>query len=472
MRPTHSLLASLTSLVVFACGGGNDDSNPFSNGPTGGSGEGATSSGGQDASGGGGATDSGGRSTGGSRPTEAATENLFSTLTGKSQTEVDSKVSTAVDRFFGIGTGEPSTPTRDAGYRCYYELPQDRSMAFVWAADSNDIRSEGMSYGLMIAVQMDMQEQFDKLWKFAKAHSQYTDGSVPAWRYYFRWRGQLNTGSPNNWQISWADGDGPAPDGDEYYAAALYLADRRWGSSGTYDYRQEADNISAAMLHNQASADGRTPIINAGNDMVVFYPLGTSAQFTDPSYHLPAFYELFALYGPSSDASRWQTIADTSRGFLVSSAHRTTGLHPDYAQFSGAATNGGNTSASCSHDRFCYDAWRVVMNMAIDYALFSQDPRLQQQVEKYHAFFGSHLANGNVSNSLFALDGSGASGGGSTALTATLAAGALASTADNRATYVENLWAVPQQSGEYRYYQETVYLLGLLATAGKFRYDF
>ena len=95
---------------------------------------------------------------------------------------------------------------------------------------------------------------------------------------------------------------------------------------------------------------------------------------------------------------------------------------------------------------------------------------MKTQVEKYHAFFASHLVNGNVVGQPVRVDGSGASGGGSTALTATLAAGRLASTAANRTTYVNNLWNVDQQSGQYRYYQESVYLLGLLATAGKFSY--
>jgi hypothetical protein len=77
----------------------------------------------------------------------------------------------------------------------------------------------------------------------------------------------------------------------------------------------------------------------------------------------------------------------------------------------------------------------------------------------------------NVSNALFAVDGSNASGGSSTALTATLGAGALASTAPNRKDFVQAAWSVAQQSGQYRYYQESVYLLGLLSTAGLFGYE-
>jgi oligosaccharide reducing-end xylanase len=399
-------------------------------------------------------------------PNPNGTSNLFADLLCKTQAEVDAKVSTAVDRFFGIGTGESSTPAADTGYRCYYELPQDTSMAFIWAADSNDVRSEGMSYGMLIAVQTDRQAQFDKLWKFSKTYMQFpANTGTTSFKYYFRWQGTVSHGGGGNWGVNFG-ADIPAPDGDEYFAAALYLADARWGSSGGVNYKQEADDISAAMLHNGA-ANSRFPIIHSGQNMVVFVPYGNSNNFTDPSYHLPGFYELFAERGPSADSAKWRSVAATSRTFLQRSAHATTGLHPDYAQFSGQPTT---AQRGDGHDEFRYDAWRVVLNMAIDHAWYGEDAGMKAQIEKYHAFFSTRLESGNVSNSLFRVDGSNASGGGSTALTATLAAGSLASTHAARTTYVQNLWNVPQQSGTYRYYQETVYLMGLLAVAGKYNH--
>ena len=441
------------------------DGGPGSAGATGSAG--MTGSAGTGTSGRGGATGSAG--TGGSAVVGRA--NLFATLLGKSQADTDSKVTTAVNRFFGIGTGEPATPTRDTGYRCYYELPQDASMAFIWAADSDDVRSEGMSYGMMIAVQMNLQPQFDRLWKFAKTYMQFAStGSISAWRNYFRWQGTVNRSNASSWTVTFSDAAGPAPDGDEYFAAALYLAHKRWGSAGANNYKQEADNIAAAMLHNGSTAsDGRGPIIHASQNMPVFYPQGNSGTFTDPSYHLPAFYELFAANGPSGDAARWRTVASTSRAFFVASAHATTGLHPDYATFAGAPTT---AMANDGHNDFGYDAWRVVMNMAVDYAWGSADSREKTQIEKYHAFFGSYLSTGNVTQSLFTVSGGNASGGGSTALTATLAAGSMVSAAANRMNYVNNLWLIQQQSGTYRYYQECVYLLGLLNVAGKFAPSF
>jgi oligosaccharide reducing-end xylanase len=399
---------------------------------------------------------------------DRGTQNLFATLLGKGEAEVDEKVATAVHRFFGIGTAEPNELIVEKGYRVYYELPQDPTMAFIWAADSSDVRSEGMSYGMLIAVQMNLQKEFDRLWKFAHTFMQYpSDTPFTPWRHYFRWQGTVRAASPSEWAVKFGPQTTPAPDGEEYFAAALFMADRRWGSAGEVNYRDEAAKITYAMLHNRPR-DGRFPIINPQPKMVVFVPYQSSNDHSDPSYHLPAFYELFAEYGPAQDAELWREIAGISRDYFVKSAHPSTGLHPDYALFTGAPTEGYQASR---HDEFYYDAWRVPMNMALDHAWFAADPRVKAQVEKYHAFFQNHLGDGNVSSALFEIDGAKPSGGGSTALTATLASGSLVSEAPNRKQFVENLWRVEQQSGQYRYYQECVYLLGLLASAGRYHYD-
>jgi oligosaccharide reducing-end xylanase len=415
---------------------------------------------------------------GGAAPTPPAptgTRDLFVELLGKTDAEVEDKVDTAVNRFFGIGTDEPATLVADTGYRCYYELPQDPSLAFIWAPDSNDIRSEGMSYGMMVAVQRDLHSEFDRLWKFAKTYMQFADDSdLTAWHGYFRWQGSVDPTDPANWAVTFAATTVPAPDGDEYFAAALYLADERWGSAGEVNYLGEAQRISSGMLHNQATQkmsmmdSDRFPIIRQTENMVTFVPIGNANDFSDPSYHLPAFYELFASNGPAEDSAAWRSVAETSRAYLVRSAHPKTGLHPDYADFAGVpvAGNGGQMQG---HDGFQYDAWRVVMNMAVDYAWGSGDRRMQDQIEKYHSFFSSRLTDNNVSAALFKLDGSNPTGGGSTALTATLAAGGLGSMHPDRAHFVSNLWNVSQQQGMYRYYQEGVYLLGLLNVAGQFK---
>ncbi len=398
------------------------------------------------------------------------TTNLFTALLGRSQAEVDQKVQTAVNRFFGIGGNDPAVPTLNGGARSFYTLPQDPSMGFIYAADSSDIRSEGMSYGMFMAVQMNMQQQFDQLWRFARTFMQYSADAEPAsWRHYFRWTGRVNTANANDWTVTYNATEPPASDGEEYFAVALYLADRRWGSNGAINYEQDADTLASAMLHNEPGADGRFPLFHETENMVVFVPYGTSNEFSDPSYHLPAFYEIFAQDGPAVDAARWLEIAEISRQYFVDSAHPQTGLHPDYANFDGSPSQGFEAS---NHDTFRFDAWRVPMNMGVDFAWSREDPRLRAQVDRYHAFFAANLNNGNLSASLFNLDGSGGSNGNSAALMATLASGALASNGGNRMAFVDGLWNAAQPTGNFRYYNGAIYLLGLLATSGNFDFAF
>ena len=57
--------------------------------------------------------------------------------------------------------------------------------------------------------------------------------------------------------------------------------------------------------------------------MVVFSPSSERPQFTDPSYHLPAFYELWARWGPAADRDFWMEAAAASRDFFL--AHRPSG---------------------------------------------------------------------------------------------------------------------------------------------------
>jgi hypothetical protein len=56
-------------------------------------------------------------------------------------------------------------------------------------------------------------------------------------------------------------------------------------------------------------------------------------------------------------------------------------------------------------------------------------------------------------------------------LATTWAAGSLASQRGDRTRFVENLWTLGQQQGLYRYYQEGIYLLGLLNVAGQLNHS-
>ena len=51
-------------------------------------------------------------------------------------------------------------------YRVYFEV--GNSMAYVSDLKSHDARTEGLSYGMMIAVQFNKKDVFDRLWRWQK----------------------------------------------------------------------------------------------------------------------------------------------------------------------------------------------------------------------------------------------------------------------------------------------------------------
>ena len=119
--------------------------------------------------------------------------------------------------------------------RIYHPVGDD--MAYIEDTGNHDARTEGMSYGMMMCVQMDRKEEFDRLWKWAKTYMYLEEGENAG---YFAWSVQPD-GTKNSF--------GAAPDGEEFFAMALFFAAHRWGDcEGIFNYRSER---VAAHLHPQ-----------------------------------------------------------------------------------------------------------------------------------------------------------------------------------------------------------------------------
>ena len=58
------------------------------------------------------------------------------------------------------------------------------SMAYLSDVKNRDVRTEGMSYGMMVAVQFDKKDMFDRLWRWAQKYMQHKDGPSKG---YFTW---------------------------------------------------------------------------------------------------------------------------------------------------------------------------------------------------------------------------------------------------------------------------------------------
>lgn len=270
---------------------------------------------------------------------------------GYKKADIDRKVEKAYkDLFEGPG-------------KIYFEVGD--SMAYVSDLKNRDARTEGLSYGMMIAVQLNKKEVFDRIWRFSKTYLQHQSGPREG---YFAWSFNPKTMRKNS--------DGSASDGELYYITSLLFASNRWGNATGIDYYAEARRI----LDNMWKKDGTGNIYNLINTeakQITFVPEGNSHKWTDPSYHLPAFYEIWATYAKDGHEQFYKDCADTSRAFLHRACHPVTGLNADYAEFSGAPHSTRWMPAG-----FRYDSWRVPMNIAMDFAWYGKDVAWQQEYAK------------------------------------------------------------------------------------------
>ena len=252
----------------------------------------------------------------------------------------------------------------------------------------------------------------------------------------------------------------------------LYFASGRWGDgNGIYNYKAEADRLLGNMK-NRAQLMGKT-IHGTQTGRALFDPVHKMVRFTadiesddhtDPSYQLPAFYELWSRWGPANGRRFWHEAAQTSREFFQLTTHPATGLSPDYANFTGQPWVSPRHPGSAD---FRFDAWRVAMNWSVDWSWWAKDIREKELSDRLLAFFASQgiATYGNQ----FTLDGRPLSADHSTGLVAMNAVAALAATPPRAGQFVAELWNAPVPSGQYRYYDGMLYLLGLLHCSGEFR---
>jgi len=391
--------------------------------------------------------------------------------------------------------------------RIYFETGANENGPLAYITDwaNNDARTEGMSYGMMISVQLGKKREFDALWNWANTYMLITDARNPSLG-YFAW--SMNTdGTPRS--------TGAAPDGEEYFVMALYFAANRWGiGEGIYNYKAQADKILRGMRHHPvltgtspfrihpedppfqmpdhpwpspnnkameaaARAGGRPlpahqstrgprqqtvgPMVDEDHFMIRFVP-EVDRDGTDPSYHLPAFYELWSRWGPAKDREFWAKAADVSRHLFSRITGPNTGLTPDRANFDETPillANGGTIP-------FSYDSWRSVSNWSVDDSWWRKDEReraLSDRIQKF--LFGQGI---DTFADQYTLDGNALSARHSTGMVATTAVGSLAATdGPISKAFVERLWNTPVPSGEQRYYDGMLYLMSMMHLSGNFR---
>jgi len=365
--------------------------------------------------------------------------NLFHELLGKSEAELDAKLETAWAHFF---LGDTNSQ------RLYYPVGPD--LAYIADIGSGDVRSEGMSYGMMLAVQLDKRAEFDRLWRWANRYMRHAAGPREG---YFAWQCKFD---------GTVIDPGSASDGEEWFAMALFFASHRWGNGeGLLNYGAEAQTILRDMLHKRSTAE-ITPIFERTARQVVFAPTPYGSRFTDPSYHLPAFYDWWARWSDNaSDRKFWSEAANVSRAFFHRAAHPATGLMPEYAYFDGRP----HTAFVKDKGDFRYDSWRTLANVGLDHAWWRADPWQVEQSNRVLRFLGGQTRLANQ----YSLDGKPLSNDTSLGLIAMAAVAGQAADPALARPFVQRLWDAPPPSGRWRYYDGLLYFLGLLQAGGRFQ---
>ena len=314
---------------------------------------------------------------------------------------------------------------------------------------NTDARTEGMSYGMMMCVQMDRRDIFDKLWTFSERYMLMKDGPNAG---YFAWSVGLD-GRHN--------ADGPAPDGEEYFAMALFMASARWGDGeGSYHYSARAREILRHAVHQHELVPGGEPMWELENACIRFVP---GMKISDPSYHLPHFYELFALKADEADRPFWKRAAEASRRYIALSADPVTGLSPEYAGYD------GKTILLFGKPWVYYsDAYRVAENIALDRVWFGETPELTKVATRIQDFFSKQDMEDLRA---YELNGTPQSEPAMhpTAIRAVLGAASIASESTERLRFLQDFAQLPLRKGKRRYYDNCLYFFCLLMLTGNYR---
>ena len=313
--------------------------------------------------------------------------------------------------------------------------------------NGNDTVSEGMGYGMLLAVFMNDQTTFDGLWSFVQSHL--NGNGLMNWC--------QNAGGTNS-----CSGSGAATDGDEDIAFALLMAGKQWA---TASYTSAATTMIGNIYSHEVESGSF--VLKPGDNF------GGSSEM-DPSYLAPAYYRAFAR---ATNNSNWMSVLDKSYTILAAASGQY-GLVPNWANSSGAGVSGTN---GADGPNFGYDACRTPFRIALDYCL-NGETRAQTYVNLIAGFYASKVGTGSTVQPI--KDGYTPSGGdppstlgdynAGMAFTGPAGVAAMAAGQDHlRDVVYTTLWQDTTQaarnfSGVFTYYHASWGLQALLFMSGNF----
>jgi endo-1,4-beta-D-glucanase Y len=275
-----------------------------------------------------------------------------------------------------------------AGSKGEYRVQRTSTDGVDTCRPANSTVSEGIGYGMLIAVYMDDQSLFDGLWLYEQENTD-TNG--------------LMTWAPDGPQDMTNNCTGAATDADEDMAFALAMADQQWGGQGSLPntYKQIAigqiTKIWDTEIYTNKDSQGNTHrYIRAGDGT-----WATSANL-DPSYLAPAYYRVFANLDTNS-GDDWMGALDQSYATIndsLNNGNASNGLVPAWCNDSnpGNCTPGPNGQPG----NYQYDSCRIPFRIGLDWCWFGET-RAQTYLAKISSFF-SGVGAANIVDG-YGLDG-------------------------------------------------------------------
>ncbi len=268
------------------------------------------------------------------------------------------------------------------GFLRIQRLPSDQG-----GVPSGSTVSEGIGYGMLIAVYMNQQALFDGLWQYEQAH--------------------LDQFGLMNWSIG-PDGTvnpmpnsglGGATDADEDMAFALVMADKQWGGQGTLSkpYKtfalQQIQTIWANEIFNYKEVipgDLWGPPKSGGNINI--------------SYFAPAYYRVFAALdppdaGPGGD--NWNAAITSSYAILNASLTGSSGNQGNGLVPAWCSDTGGGPAQAGQPTNYQYDSCRTPFRIGLDWC-WNGNTSAQTYVALTSGFFSgvgaANIADGYMLN--------------------------------------------------------------------------
>lgn len=309
--------------------------------------------------------------------------------------------------------------------------------------------SEGIGYGMLLAVYMGDQPLFDGLWKYEQIH--------------------LDAQGLMDWEIG-PDGEvtpgghGAATDGDEDMAWALIMADRQWGGKGTLSdtYLNHAKALIDLMWTFEVDHD-RNDMLKAGDNW-------GSQDITNPSYFAPAYYKVFGQV--TGKTAEWNKVVDSSydiinKSLSVANGNASNGLVPAWCDSAGTPTPGFAGAPT----NFQNDSTRTPFRVGQDYCYFGE-PRAKAYLARISDFY-TGIGAANIASG-YDLDGTPHPDSAHPGVQAAsfVGPGAVGAMSDAKyQTFVNDAYglvATLKLSGGTIYYQKSWTALSLLMLTGNF----